>query len=141
MNLFKDMISLGVLNTSDRIQIYCLRLCFMHIIQNDLNRVSQEWNTHTITAKKNAEGPRGKPDIMYFAPNTIGAESHGYRCDVEKVETALDAVMQNDAVNPDHDPVFVQLVDDILPNWVEPVDVDAALELYGLIMDEITRYE
>ena len=141
MNLFKDMISLGVLNTSDRIQIYCLRLCFMHIIQNDLNRVSQEWNTHTITAKKNAEGPRGKPDIMYFAPNTVRAESHGYRCDVEKVETALDAVMQNDAVNPDHDPVFVQLVDDLLPNWVEPVDVDAALELYGLIMDEITRYE
>ena len=78
---------------------------------------------------------------MYFAPHTLGAESHGYRCDVERVETALDAVMQNNAVKPDHDPVFVQLVNDILPDWVEPTDRDGALELYGCIMDEIARYE
>ena len=140
MNLFKDMISVGALNTSDPIQIHAMRLCFMHLIQRDLDRVSQEWNTHRIAAKANSEGPRGKPDVLYFAPNTFNTQSYGVRCPVDKAEEMLDAVEQNDSVKPDHDPQFVWLVNGIVPGWVEPHDKDSALQLYADIMDAVEMY-
>ena len=140
MNLFKDMISIGAFNNADPIQIHAIRLCFMHLIQRDLDRISEEWNTHRIAAKASSEGPRGKPDVLYFAPDTVGTQMYGVPCPMDMAEEALDALNENDAVLPDHNPTFVQLVDEILPGWTEPHDVDSALVSYARIMDTVDHY-
>ena len=55
-------------------------------------------------------------------------------------ESALDALNDNDAILPDQNPTFMQLVDELLGGWTEPNDVDSALVLYARIMDKIDRY-
>ncbi len=44
----------------------------MHIIQEDLDQVAQEWNTHRIRPSRNAEVPSGVPDQLFFLPQTVG---------------------------------------------------------------------
>ena len=38
----------------------CLRFCFMHLIQEDLYKVSFEWNTHRIRPTHGAMTPSGR---------------------------------------------------------------------------------
>ena len=140
MNLFKDMISVGALNNADPIQIHAMRLCFMHLIQSDLDRISEEWNTHRIAAKASSEGPRGKPDVLYFAPETVNAQMYGVPCPEEMAEHALDEINHSDHVKPNHDPTFMRLVNEMLPGLTEPHDVDSALVLYARIMDNVEHY-
>lgn len=66
INNFKDMVHLGLLDTSDLAQIECVRYCFLPVITRDLNRVLQHWNEHTIRRSRNTECPSGKPDVLYF---------------------------------------------------------------------------
>ena len=50
----------------------CLRLCFMHIIQKELDTVAHEWNTHRIRCSKNLTVPTGIPDELFFLPQIQG---------------------------------------------------------------------
>ena len=38
----------------------------MALIQNELNQVMKEWNTHTIRPSRNVETPHGKPDLLFY---------------------------------------------------------------------------
>lgn len=136
MNLFKDMMSLGALNNSDAVHIHAIRLCFMQLIQNDLDRLSEEWNTHRIAAKASSEGPRGKPDIMYFCPDTYGTNMFGVPCPLERAEETLNALTDNLQLQG-HNAEFLEVVNGLLPGWREPTNVDSALILYSDILDAI----
>lgn len=49
-----------------------LRLCFMHIVQDDLNSVREEWNSHLIRPSKGSCSPSGHPDELYSLPHILG---------------------------------------------------------------------
>ena len=42
----------------------------MHLIQNELALIAQEWNTHRI--QQSCNNPGGVPDVLYFLPEQIG---------------------------------------------------------------------
>lgn len=42
----------------------------MHLIQEELSLIAQEWNTHRI--RQSSENPGGIPDVLYFLPEQIG---------------------------------------------------------------------
>ena len=48
----------------------CLRFAFMDVIQADLNRTMDSWNTHRIRAGVN--GDNGIPDELYFLTEISG---------------------------------------------------------------------
>lgn len=50
----------------------CLRLCFMHIIQRELNTLVHEWNTHQLRPTRNCSVPAGIPDELFFLPQVQG---------------------------------------------------------------------
>ena len=50
-----------------------LKLCFMHIVQDDLNSVREEWNSHLIRSSKGSCTPNGHPDELYFLPHILGS--------------------------------------------------------------------
>ena len=52
----------------------CLRLCFMHLIQEDLDSVSSEWNSHRIRPLRDSDCPPGHPNELYFMPQILGME-------------------------------------------------------------------
>ena len=44
----------------------------MDLLQEDLTRVVNNWNNHTIRATCNAECPNEKPNILYLPPGENG---------------------------------------------------------------------
>ena len=50
----------------------CLCLCFMHIIQRELNTLVHEWNTHRVRPSRNCSLPGGIPDELFFLPQIQG---------------------------------------------------------------------
>ena len=57
----------------------CLQFCFMHIIQQELDSIKREWNTHRIRGSKDRLVPAGIPEELFFLPQV-----HGMTCDVNK---------------------------------------------------------
>lgn len=51
----------------------CLRLAFMHLIQEELQQVATEWNNHPIRPSRPGNQPAGTPEEMFFMPNLSGA--------------------------------------------------------------------
>ena len=52
--------------------IYCLRYCFMGILQKELNSVDSSWNEHLIRGSNMSECPNGIPDELFFLPENSG---------------------------------------------------------------------
>lgn len=50
----------------------CLRFCFMHLIQEELNTLSHEWNSHRIRRSKDCSIPAGIPNALFFLPQVQG---------------------------------------------------------------------
>lgn len=141
MNLFKDMVQIGALDTADPVHIHVLRFCFMDLIERDIQRTAQEWNKHLIETKKTADSPRGKPDIMYFAPELYETECYGIPVPQDDVVQVLHELDEQDAIPDTFPPEFVELINIIMPGWREPKNTDSALQMYGDILDLIARYK
>ena len=141
MNLFKDMMFNGLLNTADNIHIHALRFCFMQLIAKDIERIAIEWNQHDIQHKRGTEGPFGKPDLLYFCPGNYHGEEKGLRFNEDEAEVMLDEIENGDSIQDNCNPLFLGLVNDILPHWQPPGTVESALDLYVDILDRITEVE
>ncbi|EDO47548.1 predicted protein [Nematostella vectensis] len=70
MNLFKDMIEKAV-HTADKLHLECLWFCFAELLQNDLKRVGDSWNTHYIR-KSRHDTVAGRPDAIFHLPESYG---------------------------------------------------------------------
>ena len=58
----------------------CIRFCFMDVIQEELDNIVKEWNTHKIR-KNNGEVLSGIPDELYYitpAPSSGFIYSHKF---------------------------------------------------------------
>ena len=49
-----------------------VRFCFGGIIQQQLQELVTEWNSHNIRHSNMAEVPAGKPDVLYYFPELQG---------------------------------------------------------------------
>lgn len=66
-NWFKDMSEHGTLHLGNTLHMECLWLCFEKILQEDLDKVRDHWNSHKITKSVHST-VTGIPDVMYFLP-------------------------------------------------------------------------
>ena len=73
INLFKDLVEAGDLNTGDTLQKDCLWFCFSELLQEDLNAVKEHWNTHRIRKSRNDTIP-GVPEVLYYLPEGRGGK-------------------------------------------------------------------
>ena len=53
----------------------------------------------------------------------------------------LDEIENGDSIPDNCDPLFLGLINDILPDWEPPTNVDSALDLYVDILDSISELE
>ena len=72
LELFKDLAVSGAFCDGNITHVYCLRYCFMEILQKELNFVASSWNEHVIRASNMSECPSGIPDEMFFLPENSG---------------------------------------------------------------------
>ena len=64
-----------MLNTGNNLEKECLWYSFSDILQQDLNLVRLHWNTHYIR-KSRFDTISGRPDKLYFLPDSVGAVDH-----------------------------------------------------------------
>jgi hypothetical protein len=99
MNFFKDMVDKGELDTSNPLQMECLWFCFNKVIQNELNQVKENWNSHYIRESRH-QTAAGIPDKLYFLPETVGAVDHKHRFNISDLQEAGNEISSCD-VDPD----------------------------------------
>mgnify|MGYP001795974009 CR=1 FL=1 len=59
----------------------------MSVIREELNRVAQHWNLHTIR-QSNGEMPGGRPDVLFFLPEERDAIQYKIASDESDLEVA-----------------------------------------------------
>ena len=133
MSYFRGLRSEGIYHDGNPLHVESLRFCFIKIIQSELDQVMKEWNTHVISSKRNAEGPSGKPDIMFFNPEVYNTSSFGTHVDNEEVDACREVLAIHSTEGISCTPEFVQLVDEIYPNTAQPTTVEEGLRLFLML--------
>ena len=54
-----------IFNPGDEIQMACLWFCFAQLLQDDLDKVKEHWNTHLIRGSRH-DTISGRPDELFF---------------------------------------------------------------------------
>lgn len=137
INLFKDLRDINQYDDSDPLQVECLKYCFMDVIQAELDRIAYHWNLHNIRSQRLAEAPHGKPNILFFIPQTVGARDYGTEINKNDVRVCLDLYGSARKVCCDE---FKELVRLLKPDLQSPVDADSGLELYFELTQLLTQH-
>ena len=72
IDFFKDMVSAGLLDIGNVMQMEALWFCFEAVLQNELDKVKQHWNTHRIRRSGHGTVP-GVPDVLFYLPDRSSA--------------------------------------------------------------------
>ena len=88
INLFKDFRETGLYVDDNVIHRECVKFSFMDVIPNELDRVAQNWNVHRIWPSPNAESPPGRPDVLYFVPESLDTRDYITPVNGDEIEIA-----------------------------------------------------
>ncbi|KAH3701661.1 hypothetical protein DPMN_076651 [Dreissena polymorpha] len=82
------MVDSGLLRIDDPVHLECLRLCFIPVIQRDLNSFTHLWNFHRIRQQRHVEAPNGIPMVMYYQTEAYGTRDFSFRlpCELETID-------------------------------------------------------
>ena len=137
IQFFKDLRDSGLYSDDDVIR-QCLQFCFMDVIQTELHRVAQEWNLHRIRPSIHAECPSGKPDVLYFVPESVAAQDYSNPVDMDEIEIAEDMFAERPQ-EKGCSPHFRELAELIQEDegLERPTSAEEALQLYFDLLDHI----
>ena len=88
INYFKDLREQGFYDDSNNVHVQSLKFCFYGIIQTELDSVVKYWNHHRIRPSKGAEGPSGRPNLMYLLPDTFNGVDRKVSIDLTELHLA-----------------------------------------------------
>ncbi|XP_022805671.1 uncharacterized protein LOC111342816 [Stylophora pistillata] len=71
IDFFNDLHESDILDLTSDLQKEAIWFCFADLLQTDLNKVKEYWNSHRIRKSKHAI-VSGVPDMMYFLPEDFG---------------------------------------------------------------------
>ena len=138
IEFFKDLRDSGLYCDDNIIHCECLKFCFMDVIQSELHRAAKEWNIHRIRPSSNVESPAGKPDVMYFIPESVDAQDYVTPVDMDEIEIAEDMCAERPQAKG-CSPYFRELAEIIMEDEGMELATTAeeALQLYFDLLDFI----
>ncbi|CAG9823930.1 unnamed protein product [Phaedon cochleariae] len=83
MNTFEQLKDDNFCNGTD-LDKALIQLCFMEIIQGELDEIIHEWNNHRISNSRNNRAPLGKPNVLFNVPELY--YTHDYLVEVTNRE-------------------------------------------------------
>ena len=140
MNFFKNMVSIGLLNMSNRIDALLLRYCFLNVIEMELKRMCNEWNLHRIRQNRKAETFGGKPFLMYNCPDMFNTCTYRKTFD-ENEMTMMDETLFDQYDFEEHPIDFVNFIAELVGDHSRPKNAMEALALYREVKRKILRLE
>lgn len=72
IDFFSDLKESDLLDLTNEVHVQALWFCFAGLIQEDLDKAREWWNSHRIRKSKYAR-VSGIPDMMYFLPEEFGS--------------------------------------------------------------------
>ena len=78
----------GLLNLGDSFHLECLWFCFAKVIQADLDKVKDHWNSHSRHSRHDTVS--GVPDVFFLLPEYSGATD----CLVPLTQAQVDEIDQ-----------------------------------------------
>jgi hypothetical protein len=131
IDLFKGMTEYGLLDVSDHVHHECIRYCFLPFVRNDLLDATRHWNGHRIRSSRNAEGPFGKPDVLYYQPEVFAVSDFKMPLpgNIDDVEEVTCLAPPANGVSDE----FQALADHIMQEngWnFPPTTIEEAIELF-----------
>lgn len=72
---FSELESQGLIDLSDDLSKECLWYCFAQVIQEDLDKTVEHWNTHYIRRSRHG-CVAGRPDSIFYLPENYGGSEH-----------------------------------------------------------------
>jgi hypothetical protein len=88
---FADLLQSDILDLTNDIHKEALWFCFADVLQRDLDKARQHWNSHRIRRSHETTVP-GIPDILYFIPEQSGEDRED--CLVQVLPCKLEEVEQ-----------------------------------------------
>lgn len=136
IQFLKDLRDPGLYNNDDVTQHECLKFCFIDVLQMELHRVAQEWNLYRIRPSNN-----GKPDILYFVPETVDAQDYSCPFEIDEFEIAEEMCAERPQ-KKGCSPHFKELVEMIQEDegLETPTTAEEALKLYLIYWSTLTPY-
>ena len=126
INFFKDLVDRYVVNTADELNMQCMWFCFKDVLQSNLDRVRDHWNTHYIRKSRHDTIP-GRPDELFYLPENHGFED--FKCAVS--EQQLEDMGEYCEV-PEENSVYVEYFNYVIEtqNLQSPTSWREALALF-----------
>ena len=62
---------------------------FLWCLQHELDEIKSLWNSHRIRHIRNSNGPAGRSDVLYFAPEGSGVTDCKFHLDSHDVNLAM----------------------------------------------------
>lgn len=131
-NFFQDLESQGLIDSTSQLRRECLWYCFSGILQNDLDAIKEQWNTHLIR-KSRFDTVSGRPDVLFYLPEQFGAMSNLL---IEVPDREINYVSQHivqDTVVSEEEEYFDYAC--AILNLKKPDDWQEAYETYIKLMD------
>jgi len=101
----------------------------------ELHKVTRLWNTHRIRPSANPESPAGRPDYLYFIPQSTHTCDYLTQVGVDKIDIPEEHCAQEPSLRG-CSPYFSELAEMIMEDegLVMPNTVEEAQDLYvGLL--------
>ena len=104
----------------------------MDVIQNELNRVAQNWNVHRIRPSSNAESPPGRSDVLYFVPESLDTRHYITPVNGDEIEIA-DEMCATEPLTKGCSAHFRELAEVVVADegLQTPVTANEAVHLYN----------
>lgn len=129
IDLFKDMVTAGILDLGNSLHMECSWFCFQPLIDSELDKVKVHWNTHRIRSSRHQGTVSGVPDILYYLPHRSGAFECKCRIEIQQIEE-MEEKVQIDEPNglQIYEEYFYYVVDN--ENLQFPSSAAGALDLF-----------
>lgn len=128
LELFETLEEMGAFAPGSVAETECMRYCFMALIQQDLDAVRQQWNTHRIRPSAGASCPAGIPDELFYLPPVSAVDCMLRNTMQLPIELQQDLEESRSCEDCDRQSYFDYLCR--FHGWIAPTNADSAVELY-----------
>lgn len=140
INLFKDLMSTGVLDNSENIEIEAVRYFFGELLRDELKNVALQWNLHRIRQVRDSVSPAGRPEVLFNSPGLTGAEDFKYLVEAEDVDIIEDDLPLDPHPQPLCSPEAKEIIEIIMDGPKNPVNAFQALDMFQLFLARLQQF-
>ena len=133
------MVDLDLFSNDDPVLLEAIRFCFMRLLRKELKEIASDWNVHILSSHR-YQGPRGKPDTMYFLPHLYNRQNLITEVDQKEIDELHPSVTVEFQVYCPEFEEFARTVLELAGYDSFVADVGAALGLYFFLLMKIDEY-